>query len=97
VGSDLYAFRVGWWRRFGAEMPDMLLGREAWDPILRLLIDETHPGRNPTLYDLIYHEKHASIWENPNNKRTLGSQLHNINLARRWMRGHGYNPRTIGI
>jgi hypothetical protein len=97
VGSDLYAFRVGWWREYEIHFPDMLLGRECWDAILRLLIDRTHPGCNPTLHDLIYHEKHPSTWENPTNKRTLPSQLHNVALARSWMLANGYNPRSIGI
>lgn len=97
VGSDLYAFRAGWWRRYGPEFPDMLLGRECWDAVLRLLIDDTHPKQNPTLCDLIYHEKHASTWEKPNNKRILASQLHNVNLARQWMLASGLNPQTIGI
>lgn len=97
VGSDLYAFRVGWWRKYRTEFPDMLLGRECWDAVLRLLIDETHPGQNTTLMDLIYHERHASTWENPSNKRTLASQLHNIGLARQWMVTYGHNPKAIGI
>lgn len=97
VGSDLYAFRVGWWRKNREHFPDMLLGRECWDAIMRLLIDWTHPGQNPTLYDLIYHEKHASTWENPRNRRSLPSQRHNISLAKGWMLAYGFNPRTIGI
>jgi len=97
VGSDLYAFRVGWWRKYRNNFPDMLLGRECWDAVLRLLIDKTHPGENTTLHDLIYHEKHASTWENPANKRTLPSQMHNVSLARSWMLSNGYIPRTIGI
>lgn len=96
-GSDLYAFRAGWWRQYRREYPDLLLGREAWDAVLRLLIDETHPGKNCTLYNLIYHEKHSSTWENPLNKRTLRSQLYNVELAKQWMMVSGYNPRQIGL
>jgi hypothetical protein len=97
VGSDLYAFRVGWWREYRGEFPDMLLGRECWDAVMRLLIDMTHTGRNPTLYDLIYHERHSSVWENPSNKRSLPSQLHNIDLARKWLLSYGFNPKIICI
>lgn len=97
VGSDLYAFRVGWWRRYSKEYPDMLLGREAWDAIMRLLIDETHPGRNCTIYDQIYHEWHPSTWENPAKRRTLRSQLYNLELAKGWMHASGHNPQLIGI
>jgi hypothetical protein len=96
-GSDLYAFRVGWWKFYREEFPDMLLGREAWDAVLRILIEMSHPNQNPTLYDLIYHERHASVWENPIHRRTIPSQLHNIRLARTWMLSFGKNPASIGI
>jgi hypothetical protein len=97
VGSDLYAFRVGWWRHYRSDFPDMLLGRECWDAILRLLIDQSSPSQNPTLHNLIYHEWHPSTWEAPQNKLRLPSQLHNRQLAREWMRAWGYDPRSIGL
>ena len=96
-GSDLYAFRVGWWRTYKKEFPDMLLGREAWDAVLRILIEQTHPDQNVTLHNLIYHEKHASVWENPNNRRTIPSQIHNINLAKEFCYTFGFDPRRIGL
>lgn len=97
VGSDLYAFRVSWWKRWRDTFPDMLLGREAWDAVLRILIDQTHPGLNCTVYDLIYHERHGSTWENPANRRSLPSQLHNVRLARTWLISCGVDPRSIGV
>lgn len=96
-GSDLYAFRVGWWNRHKADFPELLMGREAWDAILRILIEMTHPNQNPTLYDLIYHERHASVWENPRNRRTIPSQMHNVRIARDWMLSFGFMPRSIGL
>ena len=96
-GSDLYAFRVGWWRKYENEFPDMLLGREAWDAVLRVLIEQTHPKQNPTVYNLIYHENHASVWENPINRRSIPSQLYNIDLARSFCWGVGFDPRKIGL
>jgi len=97
VGSDLYAFRVGWWRTYKNEFPDMLLGREGWDSILRLLIEDTHPNQNPTLQNLIYHERHGSVWENPVNRRTIPSQIHNINLGRKFCYSIGFDYRKIGL
>jgi hypothetical protein len=98
VGSDLYAMRVGWWKRYRSDFPDMLLGRECWDAVLRLLIDQqTDPSQSATLHNLIYHEWHASTWENPRNRGSLPSQLHNQGIARAWMRAWGYDPRSIGI
>lgn len=96
-GSDLYAFRVGWWRKFGREFPDMLLGREGWDAVLRILIELSHPDQNPTLYDLIYHEKHGSVWENPHNRRTIQGQLHNVRAGRHFCYTFGFDPRRIGL
>jgi hypothetical protein len=96
-GSDFYAFRVGWWLENGPDFPDMLLGREAWDSVLRILIEMTHPKQNVTLHNLIYHERHASVWENPQNRRRIPSQLLNISVARDWMLSFGHNPRSIGI
>lgn len=96
-GSDLYAFRVGWWRQYVDEFPDMMLGREAWDSVFRILIEMTHPGQDCTLHNLIYHERHASVWENPRNRRSIPSQIHNINLAKAWMLSFGHNPSSIGL
>lgn len=97
VGSDLYAFRLGWWLKYGPEFPNLLLGREAWDSVLRILIEQTHPGQQVTLHNLIYHERHASVWENPHNRRTIPSQMHNVSLARDFCYQVGFDPRKIGL
>jgi len=96
-GSDLYGFRVGWWRRWSKDFPDMLLGREGWDAVLRILIEQTNPKRNPTLHNLIYHERHGSVWENPANRRTIPSQMHNVHLGRQFCHSWGFDPRRIGL
>ena len=96
-GSDLYAFRVGWWHQYQDQFPDMLLGREAWDAVLRLLIEATHPQKQVGLQDLIYHERHGSVWENPMNRRTIAGQIHNINLAKKFCFEIGFDYRRIGL
>lgn len=97
AGHDMSAFRVRWWQNHRMEMPDMILGTEAWDPCLRILIDHSNRGSDNSVSDLIGHERHDSYWERKENRYRLKAQLHNLNLARVFMRTHGVNPRTYGI
>lgn len=97
-GSDLYAFRARWWRQQRVNMPDMILGAEAWDCLLRLLIERTNKGRQVFIADVIAHEKDGfSWWEHPQNRYRLYCQRHNLGLAREWMRVRGIDPRRFGI
>lgn len=96
-GHDMTAFRAGWWQAHRVKMPDMLVGREAWDPCLRILIDQTNPGGHTRLNDLIAHERHGSYWENPANRYRLKGQKLNLALAKAFMLAHGVNPRQHGI
>jgi len=81
-GCDLFAFRVGWWRRNHDLFPDMVLGRECWDRIMRELF-KLSQGRE--LQSAIYHERHNSFWENPYNINNDPSNLRNRMLARKWL------------
>lgn len=96
-GSDLKAFRVSWWKRYRSRMGDMILGGEAWDPMMRLLIDRTNHMRPTKLKDLIAHERHASFWEQPSNRYRLNMQKHCLRTAYRWFQSHGVNPANYGI
>jgi hypothetical protein len=82
AGCDFFAIRVGWWRKNHALFPDMILGREGWDKILRELI-KLSGGRE--LENCIYHEKHHSFWENSHNINKDPSNLRNRLLARNWL------------
>lgn len=77
-GSDAFFFTVAWWKLHRLEYPDMLLGREQCDEVLRQLVKRTG---GIEIKGAIYHEKHRSFWEangdNPGNR-------HNRILARRW-------------
>lgn len=97
AGSDLYGFRVRWWREWRKDFPDMLIGNEAWDPVLRRLMEITNIGKPTNLPDTHYHRRHASRWEDGANRYRLKSQLHNLNLASRWLKAHGVNPAVHGI
>ena len=59
AGSDLFVFTKRWWLANRDEMPDMLIGCEAWDKILRILI-QSHGGSE--LHSCAYHEKHSISW-----------------------------------
>jgi hypothetical protein len=77
-GMDCFAMTAAWWKAFRDKMPDMLLGREAWDLCLRTLIEEWADGGAPHSYmtiipgdwwkskaytdDVIWHEPHPSFW-----------------------------------
>ena len=82
AGCDLFAMRVGWWRRNHHLFPDMVLGRETWDKILRELM-KLSGGRE--LENCIFHEIHPSFWENPHNLNRDPSNLRNRLLARNWL------------
>jgi hypothetical protein len=82
AGCDFFAMRVGWWRKNHELFPDMILGRHSWDRIMRELIKSTG-GRE--IENLIYHERHPSGWENPQNINRDPSNLRNCKLAREWL------------
>ena len=96
-GSDLYAFRVQWWKAYRDRFPDMLLGREAWDAILRFIIDKSEIGNPVEIKNVAYHERHPSSWESPDNRYRIKGQLHNLNLARQWMQSNQLPPHMIGL
>lgn len=97
-GSDLYAFRAKWWREWGEEFPDLLIGFEGWDPCMRILMQETQPAGTPTeIQKVIYHQRHASFWEQPQNKNRLQAQRHNLGLEYVWLKSLGIEPGQFGI
>lgn len=83
-GFDLFAFTRGWWLKHRDEYPDMLLGTEAWDWIMRELIRKY--GGHDIHYGLAFHEFHSSLWYQPHFKNSNPAQLHNIRLARQFLR-----------
>jgi hypothetical protein len=97
-GSDLFASTAGWWRRVRQDFPPMLLGNEAWDPVMRVLMEEHNkPTISMAVPNIIYHERHASRWENPVNRYSIPSQLHNLRTAWKWLVRRKFNPAMFGI
>ena len=86
-GSDFFAFTVAWWQQHGHLFPDMVLGREAWDMLLRNLMKMTTGGDSRCeVHTAIWHERHASPWEQ--NLRLPGNE-HNRRLATTWLARYG--------
>lgn len=77
-GSDWFFMSKAWWTKHGGEMPDMVVGREFWDAVLRQIMKKygTHE-----ICRAVWHEKHASAWEQPGNRQTLPGNQHNRALA----------------
>jgi len=82
-GADLFAFEATWWDKHKDFFPDMLLGREAWDMIMRDLVRSTG---GIELNNAIYHEMHDSHWLR---YRKCNGNEHNKRLAVEWLAGNG--------
>lgn len=88
-GADLFAFRKRWWREWRGMMPDMLVGFEAWDSVMMLMMAWTHRASRADYTPIIYHEWHESHWEV--NKLTTPGQKHNRRMAKNFLATrHGY-------
>lgn len=95
-GMDVIAMTPAWWEEFRTELPDMLIGREAWDLCLRTLAEEWADGGGlrsgisvqPEEWwrsrayadDVCWHEPHASFWKVERKANPGGA--HNRKLAR---------------
>ena len=99
AGTDVFFFRVGWWTQWRERFPDMLIGREAWDACLRVLIEDTNRNKPLAISDLVWHVRHGGneYWETPATRYTLPGQLHNLRLARTFLRTCNRNPANFGI
>lgn len=83
-GSDFFCFTPEWWGKHNHNIPDMVLGREAWDMVFRRTIKETG---GTEIHRMTYHEWHPSPWEL--NRDGLNGNIHNRNLAGEWIAAHG--------
>jgi hypothetical protein len=93
-GTDLFVIPRDWWKENRKKMPDMLIGSEAWDCVLRELMRETG---GVEFKDLIYHERHDSVWERAENRYSLKSQRYALGLAKQFFAQRGINPAKFGI
>lgn len=95
-GTDVFIFRRQWWKEHGSKFPDMLMGCEAWDPVMRQLMHETDSNCF-VLRDLFYHQRHDSVWEKAENRYTLASQIHNLTLAKKFFSERNIDAAIYGI
>jgi hypothetical protein len=93
-GKDLFCFRKSWWEENRNKMPDMIYGAEGWDALLAILFEESGAT---VLTDIIYHERHGSYWEKPENRYSVPSQIHCLKLAKAFCREHNRNPEDYGF
>lgn len=88
-GSDAFFFTVEWWEANKHRYPDMILGRQQCDEVLRILIKSTG---GLEIRHAIYHEKHASFWEAQENQQSNPGNAHNRALAKKFYLKTGYGP-----
>lgn len=82
-GCDLFAMTPAWWRSNRESYPDMLVGCEAVDLILRNLMRETG---GIELHAALAHEDHIGHWQR---NRGDPSARHNRRLAEEWLAKRG--------
>lgn len=84
VGADIFVFTKRWWMEFGSEFPDMLVAREAWDLVLRCLINLTGGHEEDALCAHIIHDPE---WHSSEHRESV-SNLFNRDSARKFFREH---------
>jgi hypothetical protein len=82
-GADLFCLSPRWWQANRRDMPDMLLGVEAVDLVLRKLMLATG---GIELHAAVGHEEHASYWLT---HRADPAAVHNRKLAGAWLAKRG--------
>ena len=106
-GIEVIAFSPAWWALHRAKMPDMDIGREAWDTCFATLAQEWVDGtaaeyanememwlRSRAFTDNVcWHQKHYSEWED---RRFQGTNLRNRELARAFFAERG-NVRMLEL
>lgn len=78
-GADLIAITPAWWGEHSKNYPDMLIGRECFDWVIRIMAEELH-GKSIYVDNVVGHIPHESFWKK--NKKTNPGQIHNRSLAK---------------
>lgn len=86
-GCDSVTFTNKWWKDIGSvHLPDFVIGCEAWDTIIIMLMRMSGSGwgwKNTT-----YHEYHSSFWKTGDNHFSNPGQIHNRRLAKEYLVAH---------
>jgi len=89
-GTDLFTFRPSWWLKHRDTFPDMFIACEAFDTILRWLMEQDNPGAE-ICPPLLYHQRHEAFWVQPENRLHNPAQRHNRRMASEWCDSRGWN------
>ena len=92
IGTDIFVMRPEWWKAHRGAFPDMILGAEMWDHLLRGMM---RLENLPEVSNLVYHEFHDSRWTLEHNRHTLRSQRHCRHLGHQWLNSLSPAQRTI--
>lgn len=85
-GADLFAFTPRWWIEHRSQIPDLLLGYEGWDFVMKRAMERS--GFDPnSIPPVIWHERHNSDWQT--NLLTAKGNLHNRALCIKWAIANG--------
>lgn len=88
-GQDGFFIPVSWWQEHREKYPDLVFGSEGWDAVLAHLMTKSGALWD---YNHLYHETHASVWQRPENRNTLPSQVYNRAVAREYFLANGVDP-----
>lgn len=91
MGSDLFAFRPEWWLKHRQEFPEMFIACEAFDFMLRWLMEQDNPDA-AIWPPVLYHQEHRSYWAERENRLANPAQRHNRLVARSWCAKRGIQP-----
>ena len=86
-GMDIFVMTKAWWTKWRDTYPDMILGCEAWDYMMRETM-KLSCGDDCQLQAVIYHEKHDSFWERGENRTSNPGQTWSRKLAYAWLAQH---------
>lgn len=78
-GVDVVAVTPSWWVKNRDALPDVLIGKECFDWIFRVMAEEMH-GKGIYMDDVCWHEPHDSFWKT--HRKTNPGQIHNRELAK---------------
>lgn len=93
-GSDLFVFTLPWWEQHRDEMPDMLVGAEGWDKVLRELIKATGGGE---IHGCCYHEVHDRAWDHNGSRENAPANVYNRFLAKNFLTERGLPLEEIAL
>ncbi|MBN2603290.1 MAG: hypothetical protein JXA91_04070 [Candidatus Thermoplasmatota archaeon] len=80
AGSDIFFFSKKWWNKHRHNLPDALIGFEAWDACF--MVEMLKSGLPEPVRWISYHQKHESYWKKY--RLTSRGQLYNREVCKKW-------------